>query len=300
MTFGSTWMPLFGDEFWDSERVADMDGDAVSLYLWLLWRQFKNGSLPPPEKLRRLPHRWQVQWDAVWPQVASCFDVLEDGRLENPKCAEIRAAAIERSRRASKNGKRGGRPAHEPVESGRKATAKRPLSKPKATAKPEQSSERSGEEQRRTETPAVSFASGDAISAPPATDPAPAPRKPRTAPTPTGPHAEVAAWFSAEFERSTGKPYAFEGGKDGAAVRSILQRAGPGGLVEVQERGRSFFADQFHRKAGFTLTRFLAAWNALAKPTNAMPTASGSVRALYAEAEQERQRSIDVDGQRVA
>lgn len=89
------WMPFFGDDFWTSERVAQMDDSAAMLYQWLLWRQFQHGSLPGPQILRRLPHRWQGEvFDKLWPQVAACFDVLEDGRLSNPRCRAERDGAL--------------------------------------------------------------------------------------------------------------------------------------------------------------------------------------------------------------
>lgn len=104
------WMPFLGDDFWESERVAGLDDSGVALYLWLLWRQFKNESLPGPEVLRTLPHRWQRNWGKVWPQVAPCFEVGADGRLRNQVCAEHRSAMLERVESARTNGRKGGRP----------------------------------------------------------------------------------------------------------------------------------------------------------------------------------------------
>jgi len=121
VSFASAWMPFFGGNFWESERVAGMDDSAGLLYIWLTWREFTNGPLPSPDMLRRIPHRWHANWDAVWPQVATCFDVLEDGRLSNPVCAEQRRIALENSDRARRSGAMGGlaraaklRPAAEP------------------------------------------------------------------------------------------------------------------------------------------------------------------------------------------
>lgn len=99
------WMPLFGDAFWESERVAAMDDSAVALYSWLLWRQFKHGDLPPLGVLRKIPSRWTgAAFDRLWPQVADCFDVLADGRLSNPRCHQEREgslAMVERKRVSS-------------------------------------------------------------------------------------------------------------------------------------------------------------------------------------------------------
>lgn len=103
------WMPLFGDDFWESERVAEMDDSAALLYSWLLWRQFKHGDLPSPDALRRLPHRWQRNWTKVWPQVAGRFDELEGGRLSNPRCAAERSKMLARVEAARIKGSSGGR-----------------------------------------------------------------------------------------------------------------------------------------------------------------------------------------------
>lgn len=104
------WMPLFGDDFWESERVAGMDDSAALLYSWLLWRQFKHGDLPPADSLRRLPHRWPgKEFDRLWPQVKACFDVLDDGRLSNPRCAEERSKMLSRVEAARIKGSSGGR-----------------------------------------------------------------------------------------------------------------------------------------------------------------------------------------------
>lgn len=94
------WMPLFGDDFWGSERVAQMSDSAVALYSWLLWQQFKNGDLPPTSVLRRMSPRWPGKaFDKLWPEVASCFEVSPDGRLSNPRCREVRAEQEARAER---------------------------------------------------------------------------------------------------------------------------------------------------------------------------------------------------------
>lgn len=95
------WMPLFGDAFWESERVAVMSDSAVLLYQWLLWQQFKGGDLPGQEVLRMMPHRWRGKaFDKLWPQIAPCFETTGDGRLSNARCAEERVLALDRNRKA--------------------------------------------------------------------------------------------------------------------------------------------------------------------------------------------------------
>lgn len=141
MSFASTWMAWYGDDFWESERVASMDDSAALLYAWLLWRQFKRGPLPPPDVLRRLPHRWTSRWDRVWPQVSNCFVVLEDGHMENERCRDIRADAVGRAERASVNGKRGGRPKGSPAKPRANPGLSVSVSQTEPDANPDQSSD---------------------------------------------------------------------------------------------------------------------------------------------------------------
>lgn len=102
------WMPFFGHEFWESERVAAMSDSAVLLYSWLLWRQWLDGDLPGPDVLRRLvPRGWGgSRWQKLWSEVRGCFEEIGNGRLANARCAQereiaqvVRAANSERARR---------------------------------------------------------------------------------------------------------------------------------------------------------------------------------------------------------
>ncbi len=86
------------------------------------------------------------------------------------------------------------------------------------------------------------------------------------------------AWC-ARFEAATGSAYAFQGGKDGKAVKALLRDSG-GDVTELGTRMDRLFADDFHRKNA-TLTYFSSAWNKLA---SSPPTAMSSV-AEFAEGE---------------
>lgn len=152
-------MPFFGDDFWESERVAAMDDSALGLYQWLLWRQFKHGPLPPVDVLKRIPNRWTTRFDRLWRQVADCFEVLEDGRLENPRCRGVREEAVARSNRARTNGRNGGRPTANP-----EGTQNKPSGL--ARSNPEQSSERTVEKKReQNQNPPTPRKRGGAASA---------------------------------------------------------------------------------------------------------------------------------------
>lgn len=101
----STWMPFFGDAFFNSERVAVMDASAKVLYLRCLWRQWAHGPLPSDEQvLRRLFPDHAAEWKRIWPQVVQMFTLTPDGRLVNETLAEHRKEAdaiVSRARRGA-------------------------------------------------------------------------------------------------------------------------------------------------------------------------------------------------------
>lgn len=97
-------MPFYGDDFWESGRVVAMDDEAVALYMWLLWHEFKTGDLPPENTLRRLAMRWSDRWETLWPQVMPCFKQLANGHFRNARCHGERKAALARSEAARQSG----------------------------------------------------------------------------------------------------------------------------------------------------------------------------------------------------
>lgn len=98
MTIPSPFMPLYGDDFWESEHVIAMDNDAVALYHYLLWRQFKHGDLPADPS--GVCQRFLKDWARLWPQVSPCFKRVKGGRLRNQRCHKERSHALKRSQSA--------------------------------------------------------------------------------------------------------------------------------------------------------------------------------------------------------
>lgn len=112
------WFPFFYDAFWEDENVVGMTESAALLYLFLLSRQWKHGSLPAdPEKIRRLCPRWELEWKAVWREVEPRFPICSSGcsstepekaRRRNPRMKveqDVEAEILEKLR---ENGKKGG------------------------------------------------------------------------------------------------------------------------------------------------------------------------------------------------
>ena len=97
---------------------------------------------------------------------------------------------------------------------------------------------------------------------PPPAEKPPKRQKPKTERAPaTGPEAEIIQAFEAAFLAKRKATYAFEGGKDGSAVKRLLAFAG-GDPRAVIDRIPLLFADEWYGPKA-TLTMFVAAWNKL-------------------------------------
>ena len=96
-------MPLWADDWIGGTMM--MSTAEEGLYLRLILAQWKNGPLPMDErKLRRIARLDQDEWDEQWPEVKSKFEEV-NGRLINPKCADVTSRQgeyIEQKRRAGK------------------------------------------------------------------------------------------------------------------------------------------------------------------------------------------------------
>jgi hypothetical protein len=96
------FMPFYGSDFYDDEKVRLMDLEDEAIYLRLLWMQWREGSLPAnPTDLGILARA------DVTEQVAACFPLSTDGRRRNPKLERIRVEHTEIRERLSEAGKRG-------------------------------------------------------------------------------------------------------------------------------------------------------------------------------------------------
>lgn len=273
MTFARTWMPLDIDAFFESEHVATMSDSAALLYLWLLGYQFKNGDLPKPEVLRKLPHRWQSSWPRLWPQIEGRFEVVEEGRLRNRRCHDWRQDAIARANRARDNGKHGGRPRKNPDET---QPVTNPVRQPEPSANPDPNPRESSrpdrtvpdrigsertEPDRRRESPSVLSRRGLVLR----------------------------GRFEARFQAATSSRYAFEAKADVPALEKLAAHVGDDdALFDV--RVDRFFEDAWHAgNGGWTLTKLAASWNTYAAaPLPRSETRSSSLSELEAfEREQE-------------
>jgi hypothetical protein len=68
------YMPFFGRDFYDDDRVAQMSYHEQGIYLRLLWHQWVNGSLPAaPEDLAR------ITLEPVPERVLACFPIVALG-----------------------------------------------------------------------------------------------------------------------------------------------------------------------------------------------------------------------------
>lgn len=263
------WMPFLGDRFWESEAVAAMDDSGVALYVWLLWRQFKNESLPGSDVLRTLPHRWQgKRWDRVWPQVCPCFDVGEDGRLRNELCSLKRDEMLGLVEAAREKGRKGGLARAKNQAAAR--TQVEPGLKPSlSTGQALNGTERNGTDRNGDERPPP--AAGGSAAKPP--------RK-----APTGPGAECAAHWEAEWARTRlGTSCDLIRG-DHVAIANLLKR---NEKHEVCRRMTAMLEDSDPWRAKNATPRLLESqWNSYAvtiRPASKAPTGLDAVAAVRAQ-----------------
>jgi len=233
------WMPFFGEDFWQSERVAAMDDSAVLLYSWLLWWQFCNGDLPKPAVLRRLPHRWQGQaFDEIWPQVSGCFEETQAGRLSNPRCRDERERMLAMNKRASERAQKA---------NSRRWGAKKADSVLQGSNKdPSWIHMTETVQERRTETlsdPSDLSLSGT-VSAPRRVSPSgragdvpppPSGKTPKTRKPATGPQADCIRHWEQEWARTRGGQAWVWTGKDASLIADARKLARDD-LAELQRR----------------------------------------------------------------
>jgi hypothetical protein len=154
----SAWMPFYWPDFWESEAVLGMSNDAALLYLWLLSRQWRHGSIPgDPAKLRLLvPTRFSSCFDAAWAEVRPQFEMGTDARLRNARCAEVLTSVQVRMQDNAANGRKGGLASVAARAQARLKPGSTEASKPRSTDP--QASDRRVEERRGEEmlTPGMS------------------------------------------------------------------------------------------------------------------------------------------------
>lgn len=85
--------PLYPADFWGADAVALMDFEAVGLFMFLLCREWQEGSLTTDERvLQRVVGARVREWEPCWAQVRGCF-YEQGGRLYNKRLEEERAVA---------------------------------------------------------------------------------------------------------------------------------------------------------------------------------------------------------------
>jgi uncharacterized protein YdaU (DUF1376 family) len=245
-------------EFWSSEKVDAMDDAAIGVYVFLLSRQWQNGSVPgDAAELERMCRRILSRpWAQTWPMVEACFPLDDDGRRRNVRLERCRMEADERSGQASAAVKERWRRWREDQERKRReregtatdATAKadshtdvqRSNNDRSATDLPGEGrdSEREGSSNPQppeASLPPVGRPAGRRADPEPApeakSDPPPAAEKPkRTRAKSAAEKAWDAAWEPAKGEpfvwpRSQGQAIADLSGRPGVTVEEITRRA---------------------------------------------------------------------------
>jgi hypothetical protein len=146
------FLPFYGVDFYDDEAVSLMTLEEEAIYLRLLWRQWREGSLPGDpadlEKLARGKPGVTPDSPAVTPRVLACLPLHEDGRRRNPKLETVRTKHLAvRERQAS-----GGRFGRAKQMEARKLgdTPRSPRSKSRVT--PGSAQGRLGESESESET----------------------------------------------------------------------------------------------------------------------------------------------------
>lgn len=239
-------MPFFGDDFFESERVAAMDDSAVMLYAWLLWRMWKHGPLPGPEVLRRLPHRWQAAWAKLWPQVEPCFERDSEGRLVNERLMVERGIALALAAKSREGGRKGGLAAQARLAALRKAGSRGaqagvepPLSTPSSSGSSKTKAELNTSphltlqsESSLLPDPVFPEREATAVETTSGAQRAPRSKKPRA--ESVGDHPELIRFWESEWRRTRPTEYAIQA-KHGVAMAKVLKLA-KGNVEEVRSR----------------------------------------------------------------
>jgi hypothetical protein len=97
------FLPFFGRDFYDDDRVACMGYAEQGVYVRLLWHQWVNGSIPGPEDQIA-----KILGQDVPTCVLPCFPLNGDGRRINPRL-HLERRRIEAERASKSRGGKAGR-----------------------------------------------------------------------------------------------------------------------------------------------------------------------------------------------
>ena len=232
-----------------------------------------DGGIPADHaRIQRLLHMNRAEFARVWSEIAPCFtphpdkpDMLVNNRMERERQSQDENRKAKKAASDAANAARWNKDGSH-AESGRTPngvqteTPRIPIPVPVS----------------RIPTPCVDIPEGTPRAA------APKPRK-----EPVGEHQEFIAWWLAAFQKATGSPYGFQGGKDGSHVKRILERAG--GAPEARKRATLLLASapEWIAKGGIDLGTLDAQWNKLVS-AGATGVATGSKQLAIASLNGER------------
>lgn len=248
-------------DFLASPKTAAMTTEEIGCYWLLLCYGWLDGSLPDDEAfLARLTRMSRARFAKAWKLVGQCFERREDGRLVNPRQERERAFQVEYRERMRDRSERANAARWDPtrIQDGSLAIPpntqvpipKSRVPRPKAQA--------------LVQAPDVAPAS-----------PSPAAVRPAVNGHAPGVHQEFAAWWCTTFEAVVGRPYGFDGGKDGAHVRAILGFT-HGALEPARERALILLhaSPAWIAEGGKDLGTLRSQWNKLASQGTGQATGS--------------------------
>ena len=96
------WMPFYGVLFYEDEAVNLMSLEEEAMYMRLLWRQWREGSLPPTGEAQAVLGRGPVS-----ARVSAQFPLDFDGRCRNPKMELVRRKHVEVMEKRVEAGRKG-------------------------------------------------------------------------------------------------------------------------------------------------------------------------------------------------
>lgn len=105
------FMPLYLDQWEQSNVIGSMPAAAEGLFLRLILKQWRNESIPADEERCRLLSRATTkEWKEFLPFFEEAFPVGDDGKRRNPQAGDRRRASICKIDQLRENGGKGGRP----------------------------------------------------------------------------------------------------------------------------------------------------------------------------------------------
>jgi uncharacterized protein YdaU (DUF1376 family) len=143
------WFPLYMD-LWKGESVRKLSMAARGVYLDMLLLQFSEGSIPKDLALiARLIGCYKEELENVWPEIQDKFRDGENGRIFNPRMAQIRHEQEEKSQMFRESGSNGAKKRW----AGHKKGDSLPNSPPKGRAKRPPNSPPNSKENKSNTTP---------------------------------------------------------------------------------------------------------------------------------------------------